>query len=140
MEIRAQVFLSWGKWVADCPRGCGNAEHFGPDPESGHVGGLTGSTYTCGSAGHGCGLVCPADWPSNVADIEAMVAGRPVSKRNWRPGEDLHELLAENIEHGIMPASPEAIEQGGLLLALVDNKVVAGSLPTATRPALGWGV
>lgn len=135
-KIRATVYLSWGKWVADCPRGCGNAEHFGRDPETGHVGGLTGSSFTCGSAGHGCGLICPADWPGNVADIEVMLAARPAPNRNWRPGEDLHELLAENIEHGVVPIIPEALEAGPptALLVIADNKVTTGSLGYAAAP------
>ena len=101
-DIRAVAFMSWGRWVANCPAGCGNAEHYGPDPETGHIGGLSRASFTCGSAGHGCGLTCAAVWPDNIVDIEAMLAGRPMRNRNWTPGETPQDLLAENLEHGII--------------------------------------
>jgi hypothetical protein len=118
-EFRATVYLNWGRWVADCPRGCGNAEHFGRDPDTGHVGGLTATAYRCGSAGHGCGLLCAADWPDNMAEIEQLVADRVMRNRNWRPDEDLRDLLADNLAHGILPASDA--------YASVVRRVLAGS-------------
>jgi hypothetical protein len=48
--MRAYARVAWGRWVADCPRPeCSNAEHHGADPVTGHVGGLTGAAFRCGS-------------------------------------------------------------------------------------------
>lgn len=119
-DLRAMARVSWGRWVADCPRtGCPNAEHFGRDPGSGHVGGLTGSAFRCAL----CQLHCPAIWPENVDDIVRLLSVRPVpATRNWSPGETLHDLLAENVQHGILPEptlvvgdrlAPAALTGGG---------------------------
>lgn len=132
--LRAVAFLSWGRWVAACPRPyCSNNEMRG-QCDDGSLGGLRADHFECRSAYGGCGLRCPVDWPANIAEIEALVMCRPVpATRNWRPGEDLHDLLAENIEHGIVPTA--ALEgRGGLLLSIVDDDVTVGALESASRP------
>jgi hypothetical protein len=106
------VFLSWGKWVAKCPRpGCFNAEQFGPTGQ-GDVGGLTGESFWCREMFGGCGLRCPVAWPGNVDSIEFMVRSRPVAARNWLPGETVEDLLRENLEHGLMPRNEMNILDG----------------------------
>ena len=123
----AVVFMSWGRWVARCPRpACHNAEHFGPSTD-GTPGGLAGG-FRCRSEAGGCGLVCEARWPAQVEEIEWLLMQRPVpSTRNWQPGEDLSALLAENIQHGIVPLSPAGLDEhpGGRLL-LVSGDGYAG--------------
>lgn len=40
-----------------------------------------------------------AVFPENRAEIEALLAVRPLQNRNWYPGETLAQLEAENQEH-----------------------------------------
>lgn len=103
-SVSAVVYLSHGRWVARCPRpGCANAEAFGRC-DDGTVGGLAADGFNCRASHGGCGLQCAAQWPANRPDIEALTLGRPApSTRNWLPGETLDELLAENMEHGLVP-------------------------------------
>ena len=134
------MFLSGGLWVAKCPRtGCMNAEKMGLCLD-GTTGGLDGSRFYCRESHGGCGLTCAADWPPNVHDIEQVVLCRPVpSTRNWLPGEDLHDLLRENLNHGLVPA--EALNDGPTrpVLGIYDNEITAGSLDWAQRPQLEEG-
>jgi len=98
----AHPYVSWGLWLADCPRagfGCPNAEHYGPHPISGHVGGLTETGFRCNH----CTLECPVEWPADRDAIGRILNMRPVpATRNWRLGEPVQHLVAENIEHGLI--------------------------------------
>lgn len=141
----AVVFMRWGRWIARCPRpGCANAECYGND-DAGDVGGLAGS-FRCRLEKGGCGLQCDALWPEHVEDIERLLLARPVpATRNWEPGEDLVGLLAENIQHGIVPVTHDAIEAGrggeriGRLLTIGPDGI-SGELAGATAlPALPSG-
>jgi hypothetical protein len=102
----AQAYVSWGLWVADCPRpDCRGAEHHGHAPITGVVGGLTQQGFRCAR----CGLVCQADWPANAEDIWFLLAQRPiVETRSWNRGETLEHLMIENAAHGIMLPALEA--------------------------------
>lgn len=106
--MRAFAQVIWGVWLAFCPRPeCSNAEHFGPDPRNGHVGGLTGAAFQC----RACKFECPATWPPNVDDIAYVLSLRPVPEtRNWSVGERLSDLMTENFAHGIAPDAPTAID------------------------------
>ncbi|MCZ7440808.1 hypothetical protein O7598_31060 [Micromonospora sp. WMMC241] len=99
--LQAVARVHWGRWIADCPRpGCVNAEHHGRDAVTGHVGGLTGGRFRCAH----CLLVCEVVWPADVDDISRVLASRPVpANRNWAPPETVHDLLVENLVHGILP-------------------------------------
>lgn len=99
-ELRAVVYVSWGYWVADCPfPDCGAGQHYGADANTGIVGGLTLSSFTCPH----CGTFCAADWPAEAEDIWRLLSVRPLKKtRNWFPGEDLGNLIVENITHGLV--------------------------------------
>jgi hypothetical protein len=127
-ELRAVVFHSWGTWVALCPRPwCVHADHYGPGPNTGRLGGLGRDTFTCLR----CGLVCPADWPHNRADIETVLAQRPMREtRNWLPGETLVGLVAENAAHGLI--EPTGLTGG--MLSLDDNLTDLGRLLVSTGP------
>ena len=135
MSVQAVAYCNWGRWVADCPRpDCSSAEHAGD--EGGAVGGLTGLAFHCSH----CGLVCSASWPANVDDIERILAQRPVpSTRNWRPGETLHDLMAENIAHGVIPAAAlDPAHPDGLILAIAGDMITTGrALLPSRRIALG---
>ena len=101
-----------GMWIVDCPR-CRDARHlpFGT------------TAYECVY----CGLGMEPAWPSEAmrAGVERLLSMRPIAyNRNWTPGETLHDLLAENIEHGIGPDAGESI-------MIADDKIVLDTLPAA---------
>jgi hypothetical protein len=114
VDLRVPVFLSWGRWVARCPRpGCHNAEQFGRC-DDGTVGGLTGRGFVCRPSHNGCGLEAAADWPANLDDIEYMTRARPVAARNWFPGETVEDLMRENVTNGLIPRHDMDIIDGRL--------------------------
>jgi hypothetical protein len=119
-DVRAVVFMSWGRWVASCPRpGCTNSECFGRC-DDGSTGGLTRNGFTCRSGAYGgCGLQCAAVWPADVEDIERVILARPVpATRNWLHGETVLDLVAESVQHGLIP-------DGGLANALMARQIGA---------------
>lgn len=129
-DLVAVAYLNHGRWVAHCPRpGCTNAEGFGRI-DGGPAGGLRADSFECraeiapGLHMGGCGLRCAVDWPPEVAEIEALVMCRPSPvTRNWQPGETLHDLLKENLAHGLIPN--DELEIGG--------PIVVGRLPSFSR-------
>jgi hypothetical protein len=129
-----------GAWVAECPRPeCLNVEKRGRC-DDGTTGGLDADRFHCREPYGGCGLTCGVEWPYRIAEIEALVLARPFrDTRNWRPGEDLLDLLGENLQHGIVPTG--ALESGPsrTLLAIVDDEVQQGALESAPRPAIERG-
>ncbi len=142
-ELRAVVYMSQGIWVTKCPRAwCVHVDHFGPGPNTGRVGGLTEKLWHC----FRCQLVCEAQWPESPTDIEAIVGQRPMPEtRNWLPGEDLEQLIAENVVHGLI--APELLHRqilavdGRLTQALRDIVAVRPQmeLVTAGARAIGAG-
>jgi hypothetical protein len=104
-EPIARAYVSLGVWVARCPRPwCVHADHYGPGPNTGRVGGLTTTTFHC----MWCGLTCAAEWPANAEDLWAVLMQRPMPEtRNWELGETLELLLAENVMHGLLPPGIE---------------------------------
>jgi hypothetical protein len=131
-ELRAVVYMSWATWVAKCPRPwCVHADHYGPGPNTGRLGGLTKTAFHCLR----CGLICPADWPPNAADIEVVLAQRPMYEtRNWRPGEYLDDLIVENITHGLV--DPAQIPAG---LFVYDDRLTDASRRMVTAAPLAIG-
>lgn len=96
--MTVKVYHNWGRWVADCPR-CPNAEHYGADRQTGHVGGLTRTTFTCSL----CKYQGKPKWPKERADIETVLARRvSPAEQNWLPGETVRDLEAENRLHGVL--------------------------------------
>lgn len=150
--LAAVAFMAAGRWVAHCPV-CGNAEQAGRC-DDGQPGGLEPGRFTCTASDappaglvmprRGCGWRGPVEWPPDIRDLERVLLARPVSAtRNWTPGETLFQLVAENAEHGIVPAAAleAASAVGGCegvrsvpLLDLVDGQVTAGALEFATAP------
>jgi hypothetical protein len=82
------AYANHGRWVAGCPR-CNSAEHLRERERY----------FRCQL----CGFNDRLRWPRNHKQIEAALAPRPTPNRNWYPGETVGELIAENIEHGIIP-------------------------------------
>jgi hypothetical protein len=89
----AFAYVNHGRWVADCPTGCGGAE-LARDDEF--------MCRECLNAGAGRRPM-PLVWPSDEDGraIEAALAVRPVVNRNWNLNESIGALLAENVEHGL---------------------------------------
>jgi hypothetical protein len=138
-DLVAVAELNHGRWIAHCPRGCGNVEQRGRCDDN-TTGGLDADRFYCRESHGGCGLTCGVDWPYRIAEIEALVLARPFrDNRNWRPDEDLLDLLGENVKHGIVPTG--AIEGGPSrsLLSIVDDEVQQGALESARLPAIERG-
>jgi len=117
--VRAYVYR--GRWVGDCPvEGCKDAEYLTVEP-------LYANRYTkearwdrkdyfiCSNLQ--CGTVTNSiQWPADADEIEDVLNLRPLAMtRNWYPaghitavqhgipeGQTVADLLAENIEHGVM--------------------------------------
>jgi hypothetical protein len=135
--LTVTVYANHGRWKADCPRPyCGNAEAFGLDM-LGNPGGLTVSSFRCREEYGGCGLRCAALWPTNRRDIEWVLMQREMpSTRNWIPGEQILDLMQENIAHGIQPISQAALDDphhpGGVLLRVNGDQIEGGDLTIDT--------
>lgn len=85
----AIAYVNHSRWVADCPTdGCGGAVTL-----------LRMAPFLCGNClnveiGH---RYRPVVWPLEEAAIEDALFGRLLPEHvNWRPGETVDELLAEN--------------------------------------------
>lgn len=112
------VRANWGRWVADCPSPwCTSAMQVWP-------GQLHSRCRDCGTP------IGPLVWPADPEGVEAILTMRPDEKtRNWEWGETVHDLLLENIAHGIaLPgielADPDAVACE--LLTTADDRIVGG--------------
>lgn len=92
-DIAARVDA--GRWIAECPD-CHDAQYvWMDDPQPLFM------CVACFNAAAGGG------WrrvtvPANRGAVEAALVKRPLpGNRNWRPGETLAGLRAENVKHGI---------------------------------------
>lgn len=132
-ELRAVAYVSLGVWVAQCPRPwCVNADHYGPGPTTGRIGGLTDDAFHCMR----CGLVCPAVWPENRVDIQQVLNQRPMFEtRNWLPEETVFDLIAENAAHGLLDAD----SIGGGVIAVGNHLTDLGRQIMAVAPRLAIG-
>lgn len=103
LNANAQAYINFGRWVADCPMGCGNATAL----EFNQV------TYYCAPPG-GCGHIGEVTWPVDAPEIWGALEERPMPKtRNWFPRN--HDLaLKSGCPHGQTPAElrEEARENG----------------------------
>lgn len=115
---RVAARANWGRWVVDCPR-CPSA--------------IKVRTWTGGTTCWECGTQSEVVWPDAAEDIIRLLMFRPnPATRNWEPGETLHDLLAENVAHGIWTGEP------GQALAIVGDRIVTDELP-ASRALLSIG-
>lgn len=108
------MYANRGRWVADCFY-CDQAAQLG--------------RFDAGFICADCRRPVAAVWPSEdmVHGIERLLLMRPSPKnQNWLPHETLHDLLAENAEHGVLAL--DAAEPGPLLTILGD-RVTADVLP-----------
>jgi hypothetical protein len=115
--------VNWSRWVADCPnQDCSSALQLERDQ----------IWFECGGPG-GCGQVSEIEWPDMIEEIERILLMRPNPfTRNWEPNETLQDLYIENLEHGILPASPELlIASAGQrpLFVVSDNRILTDRAP-----------
>jgi hypothetical protein len=113
------VFANWGAWKVWCPaRWCDNAMQV-----------WAGDTFTrCGE----CGEPIPdLRWPPDPEGVEALLMLRPAKLRNWHPGETLHDLLVENVAHGILPPDPDRSQM--LMTVSDDDRLISGTLGQLIR-------
>jgi hypothetical protein len=104
-----------GNWIADCPVCRSAAVRWFGDPR-----------WEC----RDCGMTVEVLWPTDQlrAGVERLLMMRPLQHtRNWFPGETLHDLLAENIQHAIGP------REEGQLFMIVGDQIVVDALPKPVR-------
>jgi hypothetical protein len=83
---QARAYVNHGRWVADCPTGCGSALQLDPGQE----------TFACVE----CHTISSVDWPKDPDGIWDALSERPLKhNRNWFPKD--HELaLRAGKPHG----------------------------------------
>jgi len=116
--------VNWGRWIGDCVF-CRSAMQLPPGCP----------VFTC----HDCGESVEVEWPnSDLADgVQRLLMMRPEPyTRNWETGETLHDLLQENMLHGIMPAE---LDSPGVLLSISGDRIIADALPFSSRRQLEGG-
>ena len=73
-RVKAKARISGGRWIADCPFGCGNIiliEKNWP--------------FLCNECGNDDGYYRLVAWPNNIEEIETRLMELPVNDRNWSP-------------------------------------------------------
>ncbi len=80
-----EAYINHGRWLVDCP--CGNGVMTAP--------GWPACCYSCGAIYRDVHISADAD------QIEALLSRRPIAHQNWKAGESLALLRAENVQHGI---------------------------------------
>ena len=111
-----------GMWIADCLR-CKNAERL--------------DRFQSGVMCSYCNIGIEIIWPAEdfVHSIERLLLMRPIPyTQNWNPGETLHDLLAENAEHGVFdPLKAIPQDPGQSLLVITDETIRRDLLPVTKR-------
>lgn len=118
----AIAYMNHGRWVADCPLGCGCALALSTDmtvfdcrvrrsvsEELRRLGvsdaGIAEAIRARGSdeiVTHDCGAQGAAIiWPADPTAVERVLRNRGALNRNWFPHETVEALRAENITHGV---------------------------------------
>jgi hypothetical protein len=97
-SVRAAAYVNHGRWCVDCPFGCGSAQYASRNDHR----------FFCIDCGHnGDHRWVEVLWPSEleISTIESALSARPdPTTRNWRPGEPIVQLVAENEAHDLPPA------------------------------------
>lgn len=87
--MKAFAYLNHGRWVLECPHGCGQAWLLADIAEV---------AFSCDL----CSLRVSGTTEKQAAEIDVIVSGRPLANRNWYPGESLEMLRLENARHGLV--------------------------------------
>jgi len=116
---------NWSRWICDCPSPfCLSALQMVPGQ----------MLFRC----YECDTEAEVVWPAMVAEIERLLIMRPDPfSRNWDWGETLHDLLNENMLHGVM-AQDRLIEghPGGSLISISGDTIIHDSLPALSTVKL----
>ena len=94
------AYVSEGRWVVECPSGCGNAV-VAPESDPWYI--CIAPPFVCPGTKGWHRIVYPPDKPK----IEAVLLRRPEARgfyaktRNWKIGETVAQLEAENEVRGI---------------------------------------
>lgn len=115
--VAARVYS--GRWIVDCPV-CNNAERLDFDTP----------VWSCNN----CWVQHEISWPTHelASGIVRLLSMRPVPMtRNWFPHETLHDLLAENVEHGIGPV------EEGQRMHIIGDTITVDTLPAVDRLQIG---
>ena len=119
----AYAEVNWGRWIARCPNPhCHNAMALEPGQ----------TTFHCQGPGS-CWSRAQILWPpQHMADgiAELLMIRRDETTRNWLPGETLHDLLAENMQHGAI--NPDTLPTGQPL-QIVGDRLTAGGIGASTE-------
>ncbi len=102
-SLQAPAVVNHGRWIVECPTlGCGGAQ----------LASSTDNRFFCTDCLNVLveGRWMAVKWPpaSDVRRIDAVLTPRPVEARNWRPGESIADLEAEN-EAYLEPAIVELL-------------------------------
>lgn len=97
----AFAYVNHGRWVADCPFGCGGAELAMDDRF------ICRECRNAEARHRPIPLVWPA--PGDVDAITAVLVVRPILNRNWNLNESIGALLVENVEHGLFDSTTGAV-------------------------------
>lgn len=86
------AYINHGRWVVECPDCCGAQFACPDDPR-----------FMCNNCANAMndGMWRPVLWIKDRAKIEVLLKPRPVENQNWRPGETLADLKAENKQFGV---------------------------------------
>lgn len=101
-DVEAHARLDHGRWVVDCPA-CPSAQLASFEDRRFFC-------TDCHNAAAG-GAWVPVRWPpaNQLEAVEAELELRPAdATRNWRPGESVDDVRAENAAHGIPPTKRRA--------------------------------
>lgn len=120
--------FNWSRWVVDCSSPwCTSA-----------------MTLPAGTLLMRC-LDCswftePIVWPEQIDMIETVLLMRPDEKtRNWEPGETVFDLIAENLQHGIIqpPAELDGPPTTHTLIRAVGNAGLMQRVQPGRIPEIG---
>lgn len=87
-----EAYVNHGRWIVECP-----------DCASALLACHTDARflcYECGNIANG-GHWRPVAFPRKADVIDQLLMARPEKNRNWRPGETLKQLRAENTVMGL---------------------------------------
>lgn len=116
----AYARVNWGRWVVDCQNPfCGSALMLRPGVPA----------FECWD----CGTEQGVSWPSNWNDIQRLLLPRAPKFRNWHPGETLHDLFMENIEHGAYNPMLELAEETTPLMLITGDRITLDATPQIGR-------
>ena len=105
IDAPVDAYVNRGRWIAECE--CGGAEIVDPITR----------LFMCASCfnldhKHRWRLVALPDATTSQV-IEAALVMRPeLRTRNWRPGESVADLIAQNVENGLMQVGNEIRIEG----------------------------